>query len=244
MPLTLTEELLAKVHRAIEDAGPSPGMVELADRDFAGIRDALLAGRSPGAPVWVFAYGSLLWNPCFEAADERVATVHGWHRRFSLWLTRWRGTRERPGLMLALDRGGSCRGVIYRLAEDGIEAAIDRLLRREMSANPPTNVPRWVGVRSGGETTRAIAFVADRAGPAYAAAVSEEKTVEVLALAAGHIGSCADYLRKTVSQLEHRNIRDMTLWRLQRKVAAYLTALPPGDPLPRAEAGVVHACEG
>jgi cation transport protein ChaC len=243
MTIALTQDLLAKFDRTVEDAGPALGLQSLDDRDYLAIRERLLADR-PRGRLWVFAYGSLLWNPCFEIVEERMATAHGWHRRFSLWLTRWRGTRERPGLMLALDRGGSCRGVIYCLPEQNVEAAIDRLLRREMSAKPPTNVPRWISVRSIGESLQVIAFVADRRGPAYAAAQPEPATVEILSLAAGHIGSCADYLRRTVLQLESRAIRDATLWRLQAKVAAYLGSLETGAPLPPPPMGVYHACEG
>jgi len=244
MTLALTEELLAKVHRVEVDAGPTPGARYLSDDDFAAIRDSLLAAHATGNGVWIFAYGSLLWNPCFEAVEARQATLHGWHRRFSLWLTRWRGTHDFPGLMLALDRGGSCRGMLYRLPEEGLAAAIDTLLQREMSSMPPTNVPRWVAARSGGETVRAIAFVADRAGPAYAAGVGEERTVEILALAAGHIGSCADYLRRTVVQLERLNIRDSGLWRLQSKVAAHIASLPSPRPSPVSTMELPHACEG
>jgi len=244
MPLALTEELLAKVHRVEVDAGPSLGARYLSDDDFAAIRDRLLADRPAGGGLWVFAYGSLLWNPCFEASQAREATLHGWHRRFSLWLTRWRGTHAFPGLMLALDRGGSCRGMLYRLAEEGLDTTIDALLRREMSSLPPTNVPRWVTARSGGGTIRAIAFVADRTGPAYAGGVSEERLVEILALAAGHIGSCADYLRRTVIQLERLNMRDAGLWRLQSKVAAHIAALPSRQPLPVSTLEIRHACEG
>ncbi|MER9655796.1 gamma-glutamylcyclotransferase [Mesorhizobium sp. M0152] len=242
MKIALTEDLIAKVGRKIDDAGPAPGQRSLEDHHYLEIRRRLLAGRP--RDVWVFAYGSLLWNPCFDALEERPATVDGWHRRFSLWLTRWRGTRERPGLMLALDRGGSCRGVIYRLSDHDIDAAIDRLLRREMSADPPTNIPRWVSVRTAGGNLRAIAFVADRSGPGYAPALPEQTTVEILSLAAGHVGSCADYLRRTVIQLEARNIRDATLWRLQGKVAAYLASLQSSAPLPSSTVEIDHACEG
>ncbi|TPJ31556.1 gamma-glutamylcyclotransferase [Mesorhizobium sp. B2-7-2] len=212
MNIALTEDLLVKIDCTIDDPGSAPGLRYMEDHDYLAIGKRLLADRRRN--VWVFAYGSLLWNPCFEFVEERPATVYGWHRRFSLWLTRWRGSRERPGLMLALDRGGSCRGVVYRLHDHNIDLAINRLLRREMAANPPTNVPRWVSVRSAGGQLPAIAFVANRAGPGYAAALPEETTVEILSLAAGHIGSCADYLRRTVLQLEIRNIRDATLWRL------------------------------
>ena len=244
MSVTLTEELLAKVHRLEEDAGPSPGILYLTDEDFAAIRDRLLATRPRGDAIWVFAYGSLLWNPCFEAVEAREAVLHGWHRRFALWLTRWRGTRAFPGLMLALDRGGSCKGLIYRLAEDDLTGAIDTLLRREIATVPPPYLARWVAVRSAGEPLQALVFVANRAAPAYAGPLAEEKTVEVLSRATGHLGSCADYLRRTVLQLENLKIRDATLWRLQSKVAAHITALPAQWSLPVSTVELRHPCEG
>ncbi|TIU04308.1 MAG: hypothetical protein E5W40_23055 [Mesorhizobium sp.] len=101
-----------------------------------------------------------------------------------------------------------------------------------------------MSVRGAVGNFRAIAFVADRNGPAYAAGLNEQTTVEILSLAAGHIGSCADYLRRTVVQLEARNIRDATLWRLQGKVAAYLGSLQSGTPLPAPTLEIEHACEG
>lgn len=242
--LALSDELVAKVSRQLEDAGPAPDLQYLSDEELVRLRQELLADLPDGEHLWIFAYGSLLWDPCFPIAEERVGTVHGWHRRFCLWLTRWRGTRERPGLMLALDRGGSCRGVLCRIAADKRGAALDSLLWREMGATPPTNVPRWVSVRSGSETVKAIAFVADPSGPAYAATLPDDKTVPVLALAAGHIGSCADYLHKTVRCLERHAIRDRNLWRLQGKVAAFIAACEVCDLLPNREPEVHHACEG
>lgn len=244
MMLALSDELVARVSPPLEDEGPAPELRYLSDEDLAGLSKTLLADLPQDECLWIFAYGSLLWNPCFPIAEERVGTAHGWHRRFCLWLTRWRGTRERPGLMLALDRGGSCRGVLYRIAPEDRDAALDSLLWREMGATPPTNVPRWVSVRSGGETMRAIAFVADPSGPAYAARLPDDRVVPILALAAGHIGSCADYLQKAVQSLERHAIRDRNLWRLQGKVAAFIAACEAGDPLPRHEPEVRHACEG
>ena len=76
---------------------------------------ATLAAKPKGAGWWVFGYGSLLWNPLFPIAEARPATVHGLHRRFCLRSLASRGTRERPGLVLGLERGGACRGVAFRL---------------------------------------------------------------------------------------------------------------------------------
>lgn len=244
MTMTLTDDLVARVARAHVDAGDTPELHYLAAADFLQIRTNLLSELPPGQDLWIFAYGSLLWNPCFAIAEEGHGTLHGWHRRFYFWLTRWQGTREQPGLMLSLDRGGCCRGVLFRIPPGGNDVAVDNLLQREMSATPPTNVPRWVTVRSGGEDIKAITFVADRAGPSYAAGVSERTSVAVLALAAGHVGSCADYLHQAVRSLESRKIRDRNLWRLQAKVAAFIAEIRPGEPLPILEKEIHHACEG
>lgn len=244
MRLRLSEDLIAKVSRTLVDEGPAPDLRYMSDEDFTDLRKTLLAGLPDGESLWIFAYGSLLWDPCFPIAEKRIGTAHGWHRRFAMWLTRWRGTRDQPGLMLALDRGGSCRGILYRIPGDQHDGAIESLLWREMGATPPTNVPRWLTVRSGGEDIRAIAFVADPAGPAFAVKLPDEETVPVLALAAGHLGSCADYLRNTVTNLERYAIHDRNLWRLQGKVAAFIAALDLEQPLPTYPGTVSHACEG
>ena len=87
----------------------------LSDEALAASLAATLARRPPGAGWWIFAYGSLLWNPLFPFAEARPATVRGYHRRFCLWSLASRGTTTQPGLVLGRDRGGSCHGVVYRL---------------------------------------------------------------------------------------------------------------------------------
>src|ERR1044071_12537 len=89
--------------------------------------------RERAEPVWIFAYGSLMWNPEMPFAERRPALLRGYHRSFCLYSRDSRGTPERPGLVLGLDRGGSCRGIAYRLPEEGLGAAIDRGWAREMA---------------------------------------------------------------------------------------------------------------
>jgi hypothetical protein len=110
--MDLTAELVALVDRTEPDPGPDPGTVDHTDAEMAEMAQAVLAHYSPDK-LWVFAYGSLIWKPEFEIAEKRHAVAYGWHRSFCLKLTRWRGTRELPALMLALDRGGSCVGMAY-----------------------------------------------------------------------------------------------------------------------------------
>ncbi len=114
----LTAELVALIERLEPDPGPEPGTTDHTDAEFDAMVKAVLAEYSPDE-LWVFAYGSLIWNPEFKFVESRRATAHGWHRSFCLKLTRWRGTRELPALMLALDGGGTCKGVALVLIHGG-----------------------------------------------------------------------------------------------------------------------------
>lgn len=231
--MELTEELVVLVDRLEPDPGPEPGTSEHTEAEYDELAEALLREYRP-RDLWLFAYGSLIWNPEFEAEEQRDAVAPGWHRAFCLKLTRWRGTRELPALMLALDRGGSCRGIAYRLPAENHAAQIGVLLRRELDANPPTNVPRWINVATREGPVRALTFVAEPKGPAYAGRQSLEAVSHVLARAAGHWGTTAQYLYRTVSKLEEHGIRDRNLWRIQRMVADEIRRLAaraggPGD---------------
>ena len=216
--MRLTADLVSLVERTEPDPGPEPGTEEHTDAEFDALADALLEEYRPDR-FWVFAYGSLIWNPEFDFEEQRRARARGWHRRFCLTLTRWRGTRELPALMLALDRGGTCVGIAYRLAGDDMHAQIVRLLKREIDANPPTNVPRWIDVMAGDEKVKALAFVASPSGPAYAGRRSLSEVAHVLARAAGHWGSSAQYAYRTISMLEEHGIRDRNLWQIQKLMA-------------------------
>ncbi|MCO5072189.1 MAG: gamma-glutamylcyclotransferase [Rhizobiaceae bacterium] len=181
--------------------------------------DAVLAEHDP-EHLWVFAYGSLIWNPEFEPVEQCRAVAAGWHRSFCLKLTRWRGTRELPALMLALDHGGTCVGIAYRLPPENKHGQIARLLEREIDANPPTNVPRWITVSTAEGRLKALAFVALRSGKAYAGKRPLAEVASVLSRAAGHWGSAAQYAFNTITKLEEHGIRDRNLWQIQKLMAA------------------------
>ena len=127
---------------------------------------ATLAAKPKGAGWWVFAYGSLLWNPLFPVAEMRPAMLGGLHRRFCLWSLASRGTRDCPGLVLGLDRGGACRGVAMRLPARLAVAELHLLWRREMVVG--SYHPRWVKVDAGGREIVALTFVVRRDHPQYA----------------------------------------------------------------------------
>jgi cation transport protein ChaC len=225
--MRLTSDLVARIARHVDDPGEAvhPEVVWCtdADRDEAVAR--IIAARPPAADVWVFAYGSLIWNPAFEFAERRTGVVRGWHRSFCLgWAKRFRGSAEHPGLMLALDQGGQADGVAYRLPADAIEANLNGLFRREMLAKPDPMLPIWTDVETVNGSVRAITFVVDREGPYYVSGLSPERTADVLAVAAGHLGSMADYLYQTVKGLQEWQIHDEYLWQLQELVAERIEA--------------------
>jgi len=230
--MKLTAEMVARVHRKLEDPGPDPELNYHTDADYSAAVATILAAHPIGKDIWLFAYGSLIWKPEVDHAEERIGIARGWHRSFCLRLTRWRGTKDQPGLMMALDRGGQCKGVAYRLSGSTAELQLNKLFRREMSAKPPTNSPRWVIVEIDGQSVHALAFVANRKGPGYAGRLSLEAVAERLSRACGHLGSGAEYLYHTVVQLEARGIRDRNLWRLQRLVAAQIACNSDRSPSP------------
>lgn len=183
------------------------------------VREALLAEAARlKKPLWLFAYGSLMWNPAFHYAESRLATVHGWHRRFCLRVMVARGTPQAPGLLLGLERGGSCRGVAYRLAPRQAAEELDIVLARELVAEGYT--PTWVRAQSGNKPIRAIAFAIDRAARTYAGRLTLEQTARRIARACGALGRCADYLEDTVAHLEALGIHDRRLTALRRRVRA------------------------
>lgn len=166
-----------------------------------------------------FAYGSLIWKPAFESVEQQRASAHGWHRSFCLDLVRWRGSAEQPGLMMALERGGRCDGVIYRLPDGDKAAQIERLLRREIDDHEAVASVRWVPVRTAQGRLRALGFWVGVTGRGTSLGQPLEKVAWVLARACGHVGSGAEYLYNTVSHLETFGIHDRNLWRLQELVA-------------------------
>jgi glutathione-specific gamma-glutamylcyclotransferase len=198
------------VRKAVHAAGY--GHLLLSDEALAQSLARTLAARIDDRPVWVFGYGSLVWNPTFHFSERRVARLRGYHRGFYLWSRINRGSPQVPGLVLGLDRGGSCAGIAYHLDAATLEEELGLIWRREMLLG--TYMPRWVSVRSGTDQLRAITFVVDRSKPGYAGRLSDEQIVATVLKAHGHFGACADYLLHTAAGLEQHGIADRRLSRL------------------------------
>jgi len=225
--MRLTKDHVARLAREISDPGfqPFPGVRPALDDDFDRLA-AQLAARAPADAFWVFAYGSLIWNPCFDVVERRVARAHGWRRIFCLgWDRRFRGNSDNPGLMLALDRGGQCRGVVFRLDPATLTDSLARLVRREMSMVPSSFPPRWITVTTDEGPLRALTFAMDRRSGRYIGDLTEEQTADMLATACGFRGSMAEYLHATVEHLEQMGIHDRHLWRLQHLTAERIERL-------------------
>ena len=224
--MRLSAEHVRRVHRDIADPGLQllPGYRAVTDEDD-GAEIAQMFATRPEGGFWIFAYGSLIWNPATAFEESRVAVARGWHRRFCLgWDYRYRGNPEQPGLMLALDRGGQCRGIAYRLPEAGLEDELRKLLKRETSTVPTPFPWRWVDLVTEEGPLRALTFAMNRKSDRYIASLSDAELAAVLAKAVGFRGSMAEYLFSTVSRLEELHIHDRRLWRMQELVAAEIEA--------------------
>jgi cation transport protein ChaC len=175
--------------------------------------DAFLKAR-PAGNLWIFGYGSLIWNPALISTESRVARVAGWHRSFCLSMTAGRGTADLPGLALGLDSGGACLGVAYRIAEEALATELPILWGREMLLGGYN--PRWVNVigADGAAFGKAIAFVIDKRHRLYAGDLPLAAIARRLATAAGSWGSSADYLFRTRDALRAHGIPDADLEKL------------------------------
>jgi glutathione-specific gamma-glutamylcyclotransferase len=188
--------------------------------DSAEQMPAEIAALCDGArPVWIFVYGSLLWDPEFSCAEAEPALLHGYHRSFCLYSYDYRGTPERPGLVLGLDRGGSCRGLACRLPPQSLAEAMDRVWLREMSGRRVYEM-RLLPVRIGCGIRRAFAFTVLRNCPDYAGRLPLDDAAQIILGAAGGRGTCRDYFENTLRHLEQLGLADLPLRRLAERVEA------------------------
>jgi cation transport protein ChaC len=170
----------------------------------------------PGRDFWVFGYGSLMWNPGFAYAERRVGLLRGYHRRFCIYSHQYRGTPEKPGLVLGLDRGGCCRGVVYRVHARSAEEAWQYLWEREM--NRDTYHPRHVHVATDKGTVEALAFVVRREHPQYAGKLPADRLAALVVQGVGGRGTCREYLANTVKHLDELGLTDGPLHDLLKLV--------------------------
>jgi len=188
----------------------------LTDDELRVSLDGALAQRDRATDLWLFGYGSLIWNPGLPTVENVRAKVHGYHRGLYLWSRVNRGTPEQPGLVLALDRGGSCTGVAFRLAADGMMPHLEALWQREMMMG--SYRPAWLPCTlDDGRRVAALAFVMRRDVPAYTGKLADDTIRTVFRCATGRYGTTLDYVRRTVDALRESGMPDLALEQLLRR---------------------------
>ena len=206
-----------RVHRKAADAGPSPGDLES--------REGGVAAAEPPAhgDLWVFGYGSLMWRPGFACAHRCKAMLRGWRRSLCIYSHVYRGSPEKPGLVLGLDRGGACAGVVFQVAAALREPTIRYLRDREQVTS--VYLERTVSITlESGERVEALTYVADRLHGQYAGRLDRETMLAIVRAGHGRSGDNAAYVIETRDHLAAIGVHDSALeW-----LAARLRGRAPG----------------
>lgn len=185
-------------------------------------RSMLASNPNSDGSVWVFAYGSLLWNPAFHFEKKIKATLHGFHRDFNLRTYVGRGCESQPGLVLGLEQGGECVGQVLKVQRDSIEEELDVLWSREMVSSAYS--PGWYEVKTKLEQpVHAIVFVMDKNYQHYAGHLTFDERCHDLAKGQGALGCASDYLFETVRALEVAGISDALLEKYAAEVQRRLS---------------------
>jgi cation transport protein ChaC len=181
-------------------------------------RQTVLSGRI-AQDIWVFAYGSLIWDPAVQVEEYRYGALTGWHRSFCMRLEGGRGSHERPGLMAALDEGGHCDGVVFRIPAALVDQETQYMWRREMFSGAYR--PIFLEVTTPQGSVDALVFVMDRNNRRYMPDMSEDDSARIIAAAKGGLGSNFDYLDSLVRHLEDLGIADDAMRRLHARAQTY-----------------------
>jgi glutathione-specific gamma-glutamylcyclotransferase len=216
-PSLLSRALLEAGGLEVVLSQEDPGRQVLTASERASSLDTII-GTRPDGPVWIFGYGSLMWNPALDFVETRLAVVKGWRRSFCLTITTGRGSTEAPGLIAGLEPGESCGGLAFRLADDRVEHELTILWRREMVFG--SYVPKWMTLfdARGRAFGQAIAFTVDPVSPRYAGELTIEEKIWRLATASGSLGTAAEYLFRTRDSLRMHGIVDADLEALAAEV--------------------------
>jgi cation transport protein ChaC len=184
--------------------------------EFTETLDRMLRRHQAGDPIHVFAYGSLMWNPALQHDRQFRARIYGWHRRFCIRNLVGRGAPECPGLILGLDKGGSCNGMLLRIPGPEVDDELALLWRREMTWG--TYNARWVTAWVDSFAVPALTFVVDRRHERYAANLTPQEAAQLINTGRGALGTSRGYFDATLQKLRDLGIRDQTMERLDEVV--------------------------
>jgi cation transport protein ChaC len=204
-----------------EESGHFQRMPET-ERDKS--RWEILAQLPKGQDIWLYAYGSLIWSPMIEYVEKRHARLFGYHRQFCMWTKLGRGTPEQPGLTLALEPGGSNKGIAYRISANNAEQELKLIWNREMIGG--SYLPKVVNLHTINgkkiDVVSAIAFIMNRDHDNYVRKLDPKTMAKVIASAEGPLGKCRDYLFNTVTHLDDLGLSDEKLSKLSKNVRSLI----------------------
>jgi cation transport protein ChaC len=216
--LRLTPEMLAMWESRARAVG-LPASWRLPDEAIEASRLALLGDHRSGDDLWIYSYGSLMWDPGFHFAEVRLADVEGYQRRFTLRIDLGRGSRDYPALMLSLEKQqGCCRGLAFRIAADDVHAESAILWRREMLRGG--YAPAMVPMTTPQGSITALAFVSNTAHPSYVGELPFAETAAMIARGKGVLGTNREYLVQLAMQLEALDIHDPYVAQLHASISA------------------------
>jgi cation transport protein ChaC len=168
----------------------------------------------------VFAYGSLIWNPGFEFVERNMAKLSGYHRSLCVYSNHYRGTPEKPGLVLGLDTGGSCRGVVYRIADHEWSVVLSYVRKRELVSSVYTEVVRDVRIGSSSVMVSALTYVVDRQHSQYTGKLAVDDIARFVAQGHGSSGASKDYVENTLMALKEMGLEEKKLQSVLNKISA------------------------
>ena len=216
--LRLTPEMFAMWERRARAAGWPEGW-RLPDEVIEASRLAVLGDHRAGCDLWIYCYGSLMWDPGFHFAEVRLADVEGFQRRFTLKINLGRGSHDHPALMLSLEpQQGRCHGLAFRIAADSVHTETAILWRREMLRGG--YAPAMVPMLTPQGPIEALAFVSNPSHPSYVGELPFAETARLIASGKGILGTNRDYLVQLATQLDALDIDDPYVAQLHAKICA------------------------
>jgi len=205
--LTRDSILSGKIHEIVREEDSSMRLLTEEERKESLL--SMFSDRKIDQDVWVFGYGSLIWNPAIHFERKDIMTIYGFHRKFCLKTYLGRGNKEAPGLVLALDHGGSCRGIAFKIPAKTAAHELEIIWRREMLSG--SYIPKWLNGKIKGISVKALGFVINKQEDRYIGDLTDIETAALISKASGFLGTCSEYLINTSEHLEDLGIPDNKL---------------------------------
>ncbi|MBT7732295.1 MAG: gamma-glutamylcyclotransferase [Rhodospirillaceae bacterium] len=205
--LTRDSILSGKIHEIVREEDSSMRLLTEEERKESLL--SMFSDRKIDQDVWVFGYGSLIWNPAIHFERKDIMTIYGFHRKFCLKTYLGRGNKEAPGLVLALDHGGSCRGIAFKIPAKTAAHELEIIWRREMLSG--SYIPKWLNGKIKGISVKALGFVINKQEDRYIGDLTDVETAALISKASGFLGTCSEYLINTSEHLEDLGIPDNKL---------------------------------